>query len=343
VTTDPDPILGPSIDGADPGGPGDPGDPGRRFTRRAALTVLGVAGAGVVAGCGSGPTPSATPSTTAASTGTTAAGSAGTAVTTTAGTAGTTGPGGSAAAVDCVLTPEVTQGPYYLDLDKVRRDITEGRPGRPLELTIVVLDASTCRPIRDAAVDIWHCDAGGIYSGFSSASGAAAGLPGGPAGTVPGRPGRPAGSAPGSGRGGPGVPPPPGGAPGGAPGGGETGDASANTTDNLIFLRGTQISDAEGKVTFDTIYPGWYQGRAVHIHMKVHVRDKDVHTGQFFFDDATSDEVFAAAPYATKGKADMRNADDSIYRGAGGATAVLALTPRGTGYASTIAVGVKPA
>jgi len=139
---------------------------------------------------------------------------------------------------------------------------------------------------------------------------------------VPGGPGRP---------GGPGAP----------SSGGETGDASANTTDDLIFLRGTQVSDGDGKVTFKTIYPGWYQGRAVHIHMKVHVGGKDVHTGQFFFDDATSDEVFAEAPYNLKGKADMRNADDSIYRGAGSATAVLALTPQGDGFSSTIAVGVK--
>ena len=74
-----------------------------------------------------------------------------------------TGPAAVAAGlVTCVLTPEQTVGPYYLDLDKIRRDITEGRAGTPLTLRMTVVDASTCRPIRNAAVDIWHCDASGL-------------------------------------------------------------------------------------------------------------------------------------------------------------------------------------
>ena len=69
--------------------------------------------------------------------------------------------------VTCVLTPEMTEGPYYLDGDKVRRDIREGRPGTRLDLATTVVDVSTCKPIKGAAVDIWHCDAGGTYSGFA--------------------------------------------------------------------------------------------------------------------------------------------------------------------------------
>ena len=65
----------------------------------------------------------------------------------------------------CLLQPELTEGPYYLDVDMIRRDITEGRPGTPLGLTFTVLNASTCRPIRDATVELWHSDAGGVYSG----------------------------------------------------------------------------------------------------------------------------------------------------------------------------------
>lgn len=72
------------------------------------------------------------------------------------------------AARSCRLTPEVTEGPFYVALEKIRRDITEDRPGVPLTLKIRVIDVKRCRPIHSAAVDIWHCDAGGLYSDESS-------------------------------------------------------------------------------------------------------------------------------------------------------------------------------
>ncbi len=71
----------------------------------------------------------------------------------------------------CVLTPEMTEGPFYLDLNKVRADVTEGRPGAPLQLNLSVLSTLTCTPIADAAVDIWHTDALGTYSGVSGDNG----------------------------------------------------------------------------------------------------------------------------------------------------------------------------
>lgn len=79
----------------------------------------------------------------------------------------TTGPSAGAAKAipDCVLTPEQDEGPFYIDLARVRRDIVEDRPGVPLALALTVVDANTCEPIRDAAVDVWHCDALGVYSG----------------------------------------------------------------------------------------------------------------------------------------------------------------------------------
>ncbi|TDD61313.1 protocatechuate dioxygenase, partial [Actinomadura darangshiensis] len=65
----------------------------------------------------------------------------------------------------CVLSPETTEGPYYLDYEMVRRDVTEDRPGIPMMLRVAVVDTSAgCRPVKRAAVDIWHCDAGGVYS-----------------------------------------------------------------------------------------------------------------------------------------------------------------------------------
>lgn len=68
----------------------------------------------------------------------------------------------------CVLTPELTQGPYYLNDELIRRDIREGRPGTRLELRLKVIDANSCEPIKNALVEVWHADAGGKYSGFAS-------------------------------------------------------------------------------------------------------------------------------------------------------------------------------
>ena len=76
--------------------------------------------------------------------------------------------GGTKSIPDCVLTPEQEEGPFYIDLARVRRDIVEDRPGVPLALAVTVVDANTCEPIRDAAVDVWHCDALGLYSGEPS-------------------------------------------------------------------------------------------------------------------------------------------------------------------------------
>jgi protocatechuate 3,4-dioxygenase beta subunit len=248
------------------------------LSRRQAMGLFAGLGAGVVAAaCGGGSSSKGSSSTTR---------------TTSAGASATTG---SSAA--CVLTPEVTEGPYYLDLDKVRSDIAERKDGTPLDLKITVVDATGCAPIKDAAIDVWHCDAGGVYSGFSQASA---------------------------------------GGPGGGPGGG-----TQSTTDDQTFLRGTQVTDANGLGQFQTIYPGWYRGRAVHIHMKVHVGGSVVHTGQLFFDDGLTDQVYQSAQYSSRGTPDVRNSADDIYRSAGAASAVLAVTPSGQGYAGEITVGVK--
>ncbi len=70
-----------------------------------------------------------------------------------------------------MLTPELTEGPYYISGEKLRRNITEGRPGVPLALELTVVDASTCKPIKGASVAIWHCDALGVYSGVQGNTG----------------------------------------------------------------------------------------------------------------------------------------------------------------------------
>ena len=71
---------------------------------------------------------------------------------------------GATTTPDCVLTPGQEEGPFHIDLAQVRQDIVENRPGVPLALALTVVDSDTCEPIRDAAVDIWHCDALGVYS-----------------------------------------------------------------------------------------------------------------------------------------------------------------------------------
>ena len=183
--------------------------------------------------------------------------------------------------VDCVLTPEMTEGPYYVPGDKVRRNITEGRPGVPLTLRLSVLDVSTCRPIKGAAVDIWHCDAGGLYSEETSLG-----------------------------------------------------------TGSQRFMRGIQRTDRNGLAQFRTVYPGWYQGRTVHIHVKTFLGGRTIHTGQLFFQDSLTDAVYKRSPYSSRGARSTRNAADSIFVN-GGKRSMLRLTRSGTGYVGRITMGVS--
>jgi protocatechuate 3,4-dioxygenase beta subunit len=196
----------------------------------------------------------------------------------------------------CILAPEQTEGPYYIAKEKVRRDIRERRPGTRLRLRLTVVDATTCKPLKNAAVDVWHCDAGGIYSGFGSAS------------------------------------------TGGAPGG-------AGPTDRATFMRGIQLTNARGQAEFLTVYPGWYRGRTVHIHLKVHLGGTNghvVHTGQLYFPESVTGKVYATGVYRQRAAArDTFNATDAIYRD-GGAQSLLHLKGDGKGgYIGTIVVGVR--
>lgn len=123
----------------------------------------------------------------------------------------------------------------------------------------------------------------------------------------------------------------------GAPGGGQ-----ATPTNGSRYLRGHQTSDANGLVVFDTIYPGWYTGRAPHIHVKVHVGGRVVHTGQLFFDDVLSDAVYRTPDYAAHGQPSTTDAADSIFHQEGGAAAIVKISKRpGGGYLGTLTMGVK--
>jgi len=108
---------------------------------------------------------------------------------------------------------------------------------------------------------------------------------------------------------------------------------------NRTFLRGIQRTDAAGVASFETVYPGWYPGRSVHIHVKVHVGGNVVHTGQLFFNDPVTDAVYRRSPYSRRPNRSTRNANDSIYVN-GGSRSVLAVRRSGTGYTGAITMGV---
>jgi protocatechuate 3,4-dioxygenase beta subunit len=249
---------------------------GRFLSRREILVLLGAAGtATALAACGpSAASPSTSVSATAAGapTGTPSA-SAGVAV-----------------VPSCVVVPELTEGPYYIDTDiersDIRPDTTTGEvaAGTPLTLNFVVsiLDGGACVPLAGAVVDVWHCDALGVYSGVSGNAG--------------------------------------------------------------NFLRGVQRTDANGAAAITTVYPGWYSGRAVHIHFKVRTEpEADAGyelTSQLFFDDDVSRQVYAAEPYSSKGAQDVDNESDGIFRQSDGTTQLDA-KPSGDGYAAPFSIALQ--
>ena len=246
---------------------------GRVLSRREALAVLGAIGAAALAACAPNVAATLAPAATAAGT---AAGAAATTAATSAATAAasttipTVAAGGAAVASApmCVVRPAMTEGPYFVDeklnRSDIRSDPTDGtvKDGRLLQITMNVssISGGACAALSGATVDVWHCDAAGVYSDAS--------------------------------------------------------DPSFNTKGKK-FLRGYQTTDANGQVKFTTIYPGWYHGRAVHIHFKIRTTSGHDFTSQWFFDDSFSDAVFAQAPYAARGARDTRNSNDGIYNGGG--------------------------
>ena len=257
---------------------------GRMLSRREVVRLLALGSAGMVVGCNRGAPGADTAAAGVASSDTAAAAAA------------------LAKAPGCVARPEMTVGPYFvdqqLDRSELRVEPTTGafRNGVPLALTFNVLRVSggQCTPLEGAMVDVWHCDAKGVYSGVSD-------------------------------------------------------QQVGFDTVGQKFLRGYQVTDGRGIARFTTIYPGWYQGRTVHIHFKVRTPatavlsegSGDVYefTSQLFFDEAMSDSVFKQAPYAEKGERDTRNANDAIFQ-EGGTQLMLALSPQSAGYAATFDIGL---
>jgi len=259
---------------------------GRFLSRREVLALFGASGAAAaLAACTPGAGTSASLGATAsASASGSAAGSA---------VASATAVAVASGVPSCVVVPELTEGPYYvnenLERSDIRVDTATGSPveGATLTLGWVVsqVEGEACSPLEGVIVDVWHCDAKGVYS-----------------------------------------------------------DVSAQGATVHDFLRAYQKTDKAGAASFTTIYPGWYQGRAVHIHFKIRT-DPTAGAGfeatsQLFFDDAQNAQVFATGVYASKGAADTPNARDNIYAQSGGST-LLTVAKQGDGYAATFEIAVK--
>lgn len=120
---------------------------------------------------------------------------------------------------------------------------------------------------------------------------------------------------------------------------GKYSDIQSEGTRGQKFLRGSQVTGANGQASFSTIYPGWYNGRAVHIHFKMRQGQSEF-TSQLFFDDVLSDKVYTQAPYSARGPRSTRNASDNIFSN-GGHQLMLDARPVGRGYAATFDVGLN--
>lgn len=126
---------------------------------------------------------------------------------------------------------------------------------------------------------------------------------------------------------------------------GKYSDIAGEGTAGRKYLRGLQATDANGAANFTTIFPGWYSGRAVHIHVKVRVFGGSSTTYEFnsqlFFDPALTNQIYAASAYSSRGTPDVANSADNIY-GSDGAKLLVQLSPNGSGgYDGTFVVGLS--
>jgi protocatechuate 3,4-dioxygenase beta subunit len=132
-------------------------------------------------------------------------------------------------------------------------------------------------------------------------------------------------------------------------------DEAQQGSSGATFLRGVQITDANGTVQFTTLYPGWYTGRVNHIHLKVHVGGTAsntaydeagshvAHTGQLFFPQDVNDQLAQVSPYATNHNAYTTNAQDRVYTGESGSLSELVLLGNASdGFSGSITLSVDP-
>lgn len=245
----------------------------KEISRRQAIGILAVAGAGAMLSCGGG-------SKTAAATTTT---------TTTATSTSNT---------SCTVTPEGEEGPYFVDDSATgfnRSDIRSNldgsntQSGIPLTLNIYVYDSEkSCAAMANVQIDIWHCNGSGVYSA-----------------------------------------------------------EDVESTTGETWLRGYQLTDANGLASFVTIMPGWYQGRTTHIHLRLRSTYDSTSTGetnttQLFFPQDTINTINTTiSPYSAEGTNPTTNASDHVYSGETNGANVLTLNGDTTsGYTATCKVNL---
>ncbi|MGL5830044.1 MAG: twin-arginine translocation pathway signal protein, partial [Angustibacter sp.] len=196
--------------------------------------------------------------------------------------------------VDCVVRPETTEGPYFIDDESLRRrdiradpsngSISEGIPLR-LDLGAISVGATRLRPIRDAVVDLWQCDALGVYSNLEN-----------------------------------------------------------ELTLGQKFLRGYQFTNRNGRARFVTILPGWYESRAVHLHVKVRTTGSNgtpyEFTSQLYFPEKFSEMYLRTEHYVANGSADTVNSTDPLYAADSGEQMLLAPKRSGRRYAASFTIGM---
>lgn len=221
----------------------------------------------------------------------------------------------SATATDACMTlmSSVTEGPYYLDGALVRKDITEGKSGVPLTLRLTVVDATDgCTPVKGAAVEIWHCDAWGYYSGYTTAN--------------------PGGSAPAE-----------------SEDGSTANDATYLRGYQIANANGVVKFETifPGWYTPRTCHihvkvhtggekeDGTYEGGKVN------------YTGQLFFDDTVAEEIFALDPYSRHSGSYTTLDNDMVYDGGGASSGLLTLkavhkTDPSKGYKGSLSLAVDP-
>ncbi|MFF1440863.1 intradiol ring-cleavage dioxygenase [Streptomyces sp. NPDC058295] len=211
------------------------------------------------------------------------------------------------------LMTSVTEGPYYLDGALVRKDITEGKNGVPLTLRLTVVDATDgCTPVSGAAVEIWHCDAWGYYSGYTTAN--------------------PGGSAPAESE------------------DGSTADddtylrgyqiANANGVVKFETIFPGWYTPRTCHIhlkvhTGGQKEDGTYEGGKVN------------YTGQLFFPDAAAEEIFTLEPYSKHSGSYTTLDNDMVYDGGGTSSGLLTLkavhkADPSKGYKGSITLGVDP-
>jgi protocatechuate 3,4-dioxygenase beta subunit len=248
---------------------------GRVLSRREALLLLGGAGAAgffALAGCGSSGLTSTTDSTS-----------------------GANNSDGSSSNVSCAVRPSLTEGPYFVDEKLNRSDIrsdtisgaVKGGALFALAFNVGRIQSNACAALQGVQVDVWHCDASGVYSDAT--------------------------------------------------------DPGFNTK-GQNWLRGYQVTDANGTARFTTIFPGWYAGRATHIHFKIRGTNASGasydFTSQLFFSEDFLSAAYAQSPYSSRSDSGrLRNASDGIYS-QGGSQLLLTPASDNGAYSASINVGL---